>query len=321
MDSGVETGRGFLTSLLAAGQHAIPLGGSSGADARVEQRRIDDNKLEYALFLPFARSYLPVGIGLLGLFVGGASFFGLLYGLVGAGVIPDVEAGYGSVPPLWQPVEMVTLVRLSATVGPAGAGLAAVLRIACVVGGLLPSVGYATRLVRAAARGETAQPFFDDYPGTVVDGVRMYALFALAVGGIELTGMGIEAAVPGPGAGALGLLATVALAYFLPAILVLYAVSGRLSTALSPALVVDFATTRRYAVGTFEFIGSVLILVLVVFAVGFALGLTVVGLVLGVPLIFTLAVYPQYYAGAFWGATYYEIAADGDVPPVETLAG
>ena len=320
VNGGAATGKDFLTSLLAAGRHAIPFVGPSGVDTRVERRRIEDSKLEYALFLPFARSYLPIGIGLLGLFVGGASFFGLLYGLVGAGVVPDVEVGYGSVPPLWQPVEMVSLVRLSATVGPPGSGLAAALRVACVVGGLLPSVGYATRLARAAARGETAQPFFDDYLGTVVDGIRTYGLFALVVGGVELVGMGVEAGVSDPGAGVLGLLAAVALAYFLPAVLVLYAVSGRLSVALSPGLVADFATSRRYAEGVVEFLGSVLVILFVVFAVGFALGLTIVGLVLGVPLVFTLAVYPQYYAGAFWGATYYEIAADGGLPPAEAFA-
>lgn len=179
--------------------------------------------------------------------------------------------------------------------------------------------GYVYRITEAAAWGDTIQPRFDEYGDMFVSGLAFVGLFIVYgvitfVPVVLLVAVGAEAGVPGV-AGIIGLLVGLLFAYFGPAVLTLYPVTGSFSAALSPSRITNFAFTGKY-------LGSFLLFIVLYFAIQiaftvliFALAITVIGLLLVIPLYLVIPAYLLYFTGAYWGATYYEAAQEGLVEP------
>jgi len=179
--------------------------------------------------------------------------------------------------------------------------------------------GYMYRVTEAAAWGDTIQPRFDDYGDMFMSGLVYFGLYLVyGILGAILVGVivvgGAEAGAPGVGV-IIGLLVGLLFAYFGPAILTLYPVTGSFTEALSPSRITEFAFTGKY-------FGSFLLFILLYIAIQiaftvlvFALAITVVGLLLVIPLYLIIPAYLLYFTGAYWGATYYEAAQEGLVEP------
>jgi len=314
LTGGTGSNRSLLATLTLAGRQAMPFVHNAGASVQHDPRRVEDGKIEYALFLPFSRGFMAIILGMLAMFGCAFALFPLARLLDAVGVLPTASVAYGTVPLLWDPIAVWRFLSDSFAISQ-GAGIGGTLRVVALLGGLLPSLGYSYRLTSAATRGEATQPFFTDFPRLVGQGVVFYGFFA-GLAAVATLG-GELAATAAVSAGAppfmVGLLVTLVVWYFIPAVLVLYAATGRLRD-VSPRLVAALALSKRYAVAYPVFLVLWVAIFVSVTVVSLLLALTVVGIVLAVPLVFTLAVYPQYFAAAFWGGTYYQAAAAGEVP-------
>ncbi|RYJ14139.1 DUF4013 domain-containing protein [Halogeometricum borinquense] len=158
--------------------------------------------------------------------------------------------------------------------------------------------GYMVRVLRGAAKGETAAPSFTNWGELIVDGLKLviinfvYSLIVLIPTAILLTVVGVGAsAVSSPGAdpsAAFGVVGSSALlvvwlfsivvSYFIPAAQANFAIEGSLGAAFDISTIVSGAMTSEYfvawvlvlVVGTIlSFIGGLLSIVIVGFFILF----------------------------------------------------
>lgn len=192
-------------------------------------------------------------------------------------------------------------------------GLLSVLLIPLVI-----LASYLYKFTGAAARGERVQPDFGEFSDAIGPGL-VYAVtlvfFAVLGNGISLA-LGADPTDPSSvnaSAQAISSLVSLVIGYFLPAFYTTYAATGSLPKAVS--LVPSFAFSKKYLVSYFIFfavsIGVTLLSVLLVVV----LALTIIGLFLVPFLVAGFVVYLYYFQAAFFGATYYEAAQEGTVPP------
>lgn len=181
--------------------------------------------------------------------------------------------------------------------------------------------GYVYWLIRGAAFGDTIQPEFDEFVELTKDGF-FYFVYSLLV--FILVGMFVIATTifgfviaDDAGAGIGFVLSYFASLYFLPAVLVLYPVTGSFGKALSPNRISDFALTSHYLVAVFLYIALSIALAILIMIGIVILAITVVGLILVFLLIFVLPVYIYYFSGSYWGGTYFEAVQKGLVPHPE----
>lgn len=179
--------------------------------------------------------------------------------------------------------------------------------------------GYLYRITEAAAWGDTLQPRFDEYGDMIKSGFFYFLLYFLygVVGAVVLVGLfavGVEAGAEAPFI-LLALLFGLVWAYFGPAVLTLYPVTGSFSQALSPSRITDFALTGKYFGAFLLFIALNFAIQLVFTIVFFVLAITVVGILLAIPLSIVFTPYVLYLTGSYWGGTYYEAAQEGLVDP------
>lgn len=321
-DSVSRSKTNLFSNLVAAGRHAIPFGRNPDVDGRFMSQRVEDGVRDYAMFLPLTRGYISIALGVVGLLLGGVATFVVGDILAGMGIVSSSEALHGSTPMPWWPRSILASIAIPLAAGSTEAAIGAAVRAGCLLAGLIPSFGYTFQLIEAGARGETHRPLVTDYPGLLADGVRAYGVFIVAILGAQTLSVALSqaATMTYSPLHLLGLVVVAVTYYLLPAVLVIYAASGSLLTALSPGVVFDFAGRSRYAGAYLEFVLTAAVIFFCLVVAGFALGFTIVGLVIAVPLLFTASIYVQYFGGTFWGATYHNAAADGEVRPAEQLA-
>jgi hypothetical protein len=177
--------------------------------------------------------------------------------------------------------------------------------------------GYLLRVLRSAAKDETAAPSFTDWGGLIVDGIKLFVVnvaYALVVvvpmiGLSVVLGLGNAVASAGgePSAaanlltGALGLLFVlvvtllgIAVGYFVPAAYANFAVEENLGAAFDFSTIFAAATTSEYFVAW--------LLAVVVGVVGGLLGSALSILVVGVFVLFYVQVVSYY----LWGRGFAE---------------
>jgi hypothetical protein len=180
-------------------------------------------------------------------------------------------------------------------------------------------IGYLYRITEAAAWGDTLQPRFDEYGEMIKSGFFMFLLYLVygVIGTVVFGGLVVVGAQAGAESAAvlLGLVFGLVWAYFGPAVLTLYPVTGSFSEALSPSRITDFAFTEKYFGAFLLFIALNFAIQLVFTIAIFVLAITVIGIFLAIPLSIVFAPYVIYLTGSYWGATYYEAAQEGLVDP------
>lgn len=197
-------------------------------------------------------------------------------------------------------------------------------RIATIlVGGVLSALGflvvpafivqgYLVRVLRDAAKGETAAPSFTDWGSLIVDGVKLFvvnlvyslvvvvptlAVLALFVPtSVRTDPGGVPAQPPDAGFGLVALVGVLVVllfgllvAYFLPAAMANFAVEDSLGAAFDLSTIWTAATTGEYFVGW--------VLALVVGVVGGLVGAALSTIVVGIFVLFYVQVVTYY----LWG--------------------
>lgn len=194
-------------------------------------------------------------------------------------------------------------------------GVGSILSTAAIVlfPAVVPVLGYALQVSRAALTGESDPPDFEGIGGLIGDGARV-VLAWLVVGGLgTVVALSVVTGLRQAGTTAVGrdfAVAVVGLAtlYVLPAVIASYAATGRASRAFSQRYAVAFATSREYVTA---FAGW-LAMLSVTLVVGVLALLTVIGPVI-------VATYALYVFAAYWGYHYREAVEAGVVPaPVDT---
>ncbi|WP_265112207.1 DUF4013 domain-containing protein [Halosolutus halophilus] len=189
---------------------------------------------------------------------------------------------------------------------------------------MLFSYGYSFRVGRAAARGDSEPPSFDDWGGMAKDGgilfgigllgVVVFVVGLVAIGAVDEMMAGSPLAPAFDGVVVLGALAGT---YFAGAIGPVLIGTGSLRETVGEFQFATFALTRHYLLGlvitaVVAVVGYVAFLVLLV-----ALVFTIVGILLAIPLVVAFPVYLVNVLFAVWGYVYNRAAKAGDVDPVQ----
>jgi len=190
-------------------------------------------------------------------------------------------------------------------------GVGSILSTAAIVlfPAVVPVLGYALQLSRAALTGRPEPPAFDGIGGLIGDGARVVLAWLVVVGLGTAVGLSVVTGLRqvGATAGVRDLaVALVGLAtlYVLPAVVASYAATGRASRAFSQRYAVAFAASREYLTA---FAGW-LAMLSVTLVLGLLALLTVIGPVI-------VATYALYVFAAYWGYHYREAVEAGVVPP------
>ena len=202
---------------------------------------------------------------------------------------------------------------------------ALVLGALCVAGSflLIPAIlllGYAYRLTEAAAYGDRLQPPFEDVGDLLVKGVGYLVVYIVltiltyAVAFIFLGTASLSAdaqPVFASLSGVLYLVSVLGLSYVMPAVYVIYAASGSLTSGFSPRRIAEFAFTGTYLVAFLIYLVVSILLFVTGLVLGFVLFFTIIGPFIFFPVFFAFYLY---FIAAFWGGTYYEAVQEGIVP-------
>lgn len=184
--------------------------------------------------------------------------------------------------------------------------------------------GYSIRLGRAAARGDSEPPSFDDLGGLAKDGAVLMRIglgavvaFALVASVLDAGGNAIGGSVLSQAYGTIVTISVLAGLYLLGAIVPVLIGTGSLAKTFGEFQFVRFALTGSYFKGvvitTMLAIGGYLAFLIAVFA----LAITIVGLVVVIPLVIVYPVYLVNVLFATWGHIYNQAGKAGAVDPVQ----